>query len=134
MYHYLFDSTYFPLVQCCRASVQSDLLIHSRKAASKVLTLISSSIFQTRERSSSADTNCCPWRWFFRCPKKKTRKSQRKPNPASPVDRVDVAQFARTCYLTTLLSFLLDIALHCPHARPTSFHLSPHSTLRDDLG
>jgi hypothetical protein len=38
------------------------------------------------------------------------------------VDVVDVRQFARNCHRKMLLSLLLYVAFHCPHAYPTSFH------------
>jgi hypothetical protein len=106
-----------------------NLLVDSRKIASKVLTLISSSIFRNPERSSSADPNCCPWRRFLKCPNRKTRKSLRELSPPIKVD-VDMVQFARNCRRKTLLSLLLYLALPCPDARPTSFHFSLHAEQR----
>jgi hypothetical protein len=38
---------------------------------------------------------------------------------------MDMVQFAKICRCKTLLSLLLYLVLHYPHARPTSFHLSP---------
>jgi hypothetical protein len=48
-------------------------------------------------------------------------------------DVVDVLQFARNCHHKTLLSLVLYVDLHCPHARPTFYHLSP-LTPSNDLG
>jgi hypothetical protein len=50
------------------------------------------------------------------------------------VNVLAVMHFARNCHHKTLLSLLLCMALHCPHARPTSFHFSLHSTPSNDLG
>jgi hypothetical protein len=49
------------------------------------------------------------------------------------VDVVDMVPFVRNCYRKTLLSLVVPVALHSPHAQPTSFHLSLHSTPSIDL-
>jgi hypothetical protein len=61
----------------------------------------------------------------FEMSKHETRKGQRE---LSPVSKVDVMQFAKNCHRKTLLSLLPYMALHCSHARPTSFHFSPRQT------
>jgi hypothetical protein len=38
---------------------------------------------------------------------------------------LDVMQFARNCQSKTPLLLLRSVTLHCPHARPISFYLSP---------
>jgi hypothetical protein len=40
----------------------------------------------------------------------------------------------KNCHRKTFVSLLLDIALHCPHARPTSFHFSLHAQQRNEFG
>jgi hypothetical protein len=68
----------------------------------------------------------------FIIPKQQTKKRQRELSPAS---KADVVQFARKSHPKTLLSLALYAALHCPHARPASFHLAPlHAEQRTDLG
>jgi hypothetical protein len=70
----------------------------------------------------------------FEMPKQETRKSQRELSPASKVDVADMVQFARNCHRKTFVSLLLYVTLHCPHARPISFHISLYSTPSDNLG
>jgi hypothetical protein len=73
----------------------------------------------------------------FEMPKQEIRRNQTELSPASMVDMdvdMDVAQFASDCRRNAFLRLLLDVALHSPHARPTSFHLSLHSTQSNDLG
>jgi hypothetical protein len=74
MDHCVLHSTCFPFA----AIFQSNLLIHSRKTASKLSALILPRVSRTPERNSSADPNCFPWRRFLRCPNKRIRESQKR--------------------------------------------------------
>jgi hypothetical protein len=66
----------FHLLQCCNASVQSVDPLPEHRFQSVNADFVQ--IFQTPERSSSADPNCCPWMQFLRCPNKKQETRNKK--------------------------------------------------------
>jgi hypothetical protein len=50
---------------------------------------------------------------IFEMPK---QEKGRELSPASRASIVDVVRFSRNCHRRMLLSLLLDVGLHCPHA------------------
>jgi hypothetical protein len=125
IYYCLLHSTYFPfdaILQCIGPICWST---HSGKIASNVSMLISSKIYRTPERSSSADPNCCAWRRLLRCLNKKQetrnkKKSERvksgkqcgcdaihkKLSPQNTLVTVAVCGLALSACTTNLLSLL----------------------------
>jgi hypothetical protein len=119
MGHCLLHSTYFPFA----ARHWFNLLIHSlpENRFQRINADFVPNLSDSRKGFIYRPELLC-LEAVFEMPKEETRKCQRD---LSPAGTVNVVQFAIHCHRKTLLSLLLYVALHCPHARASSFHLSP---------
>jgi hypothetical protein len=121
MDHCLLHFKCFPIA----AMHWSNLLIYSRKTASKVSTLISSRISRTPERSSSAGLNGCPWRQFLRWRKE-------KPEGSKSSEYGGCGAIRKTL---SLQNILVTFAICClALSAYTTNLLSPLSTPSNDFG
>jgi hypothetical protein len=127
--------TSFHVLSICRKAAIHwfNLLIHSQKIASKVSELISSRNFQTLERSSSADPNCCPWRRLLRCGNKKQNKSEgAKSGESSECGAIRKKLASQNTFVTfTVCSLALSA---CMHNQPPFTSLStPSNGLSENI-
>jgi hypothetical protein len=119
------------LLQCCNASVQSVGPLAENRFQSVNADFVQK--FSDSRKKFIGRLELLSLEVVFEKPKQETRKRRKEPSPASPMDVVDVMQFVRNCHGKTPLSLLLYVALHCPHGRSISFHLSLNFTQTNDL-
>jgi hypothetical protein len=105
----------------------SNLLIHSWKTLSTVSTLISSRIFRTPERSSSANPHYCPWRPVLRF------SNQKELEEAKSGEYGECGTIRKKLSSQNVLATFAERTLALSACTTNLFHVSFHSTPSTNL-